>query len=298
MHEQPRTTKIVWVVLLNAVITLAEFIGGIFSGSLSLISDAFHNLGDTLAITLSYIAQKIAVKERNPKKTYGYQRSEILSAFVNAMVLVVLSLILAIEAIKRFFEPETINSQLMLIVAIIGLVANLLSVLLLKKDTEKNLNLKSSYLHLLSDTLSSISVIIGAILIQKFGVYWLDPIITLVVSIYIFIEAIGVIKKTIDILMQSAPSLDYQRLKMEIEALPQVKTIHHIHVWQYSDTSVVFDAHIDFEDGLLSDIEKIYPVITDILKKKYGITHVTIQAETAMKDQKKLILRNDDEISS
>lgn len=298
MQEHQRTTKIVWIVLLNGVITLAEFVGGIFSGSLSLISDAFHNLGDTLAITLSYIAQKIASKQRDPKKTYGYQRSEILSAFVNSMVLVVLSLILALEAIKRFFDSEKIDSKLMLIVAVIGLVANLLSVLLLKKDTDKNLNLKSSYLHLLSDTLSSISVIVGALLIKQFGIYWIDPMITLLVSIYIFIEAVGVIKKTIDILMQSAPVLDYQRLKKEIESLSGVKTIHHIHIWQYSDTSVVFDAHIDFADCLLSEIEKAYPLITDILKKNYGITHVTIQAETNAKDQKKLILRNQDEISS
>lgn len=287
--------KVIGVVVLNAVITLSEFIGGVASGSLSLVSDAFHNLSDTLAIIFSYGAQKMAQKEANEKHTYGYQRLEILSAFINSFILIILSLFLAVEAFKRFNSPEKINSHLMLIVAVIGLLANLFSTLLLRQEADENLNIKSSYLHLLSDTLSSISVIIGAILIRFFDIYWIDPVITLIISIYILIEAIMVIKKAAAILIQSAPAIDYEKMEQEIEAIDGVKDVHHVHIWQYSEKIIIFDGHIDFEDQLLSEIEKIYPRIISLLKLKYGITHVTIQAETKAKDQKKLIFLNKDE---
>lgn len=297
MHTQPQRSskKLFGVVVLNAVITLSEFIGGVASGSLSLVSDAFHNLSDTLAIIFSYGAQKMAQKEANEKHTYGYQRLKILSAFINSFILIILSLFLAVEAFKRFNSPEKINSHLMLIVAVIGLLANLFSTLLLRQEADENLNIKSSYLHLLSDTLSSISVIIGAILIRFFDIYWIDPVITLIISIYILIEAIMVIKKAAAILIQSAPAIDYEKMEQEIEAIDGVKDVHHVHIWQYSEKIIIFDGHIDFEDQLLSEIEKIYPRIISLLKLKYGITHVTIQAETKAKDQKKLIFLNKDE---
>ncbi|HFC9132360.1 TPA: cation diffusion facilitator family transporter [Enterococcus faecium] len=297
MHTQPQRSskKLFGVVVLNAVITLSEFIGGVASGSLSLVSDAFHNLSDTLAIIFSYGAQKMAKKEANERHTYGYQRLEILSAFINSFILIILSLFLAVEAFKRFNSPEKINSHLMLIVAVIGLLANLFSTLLLRQEADENLNIKSSYLHLLSDTLSSISVIIGAVLIRFFGIYWIDPVITLIISIYILLEAIIVIKKAAAILIQSAPTIDYEKMEQEIKAIEGVKDVHHVHIWQYSEKIIIFDGHIDFEDQLLSEIEKAYPRITSLLKLKYGITHVTIQAETHVKDQKKLIFLNKDE---
>ncbi|PQG59910.1 cation transporter [Enterococcus faecium] len=288
MHTQPQRSskKLFGVVVLNAVITLSEFIGGVASGSLSLVSDAFHNLSDTLAIIFSYGAQKMAQKEANEKHTYGYQRLEILSAFINSFILIILSLFLAVEAFKRFNSPEKINSHLMLIVAVIGLLANLFSTLLLRQEADENLNIKSSYLHLLSDTLSSISVIIGAVLIRFFGIYWIDPVITLIISIYILLEAIIVIKKAAAILIQSAPTIDYEKMEQEIKAIEGVKDVHHVHIWHYSEKIIIFDGHIDFEDHMLSEIEKAYPRITSLLKLKYGITHVTIQAETHVKDQK------------
>ncbi|PQF07831.1 cation transporter [Enterococcus faecium] len=288
MHTQPQRSskKLFGVVVLNAVITLSEFIGGVASGSLSLVSDAFHNLSDTLAIIFSYGAQKMAQKEANEKHTYGYQRLEILSAFINSFILIILSLFLAVEAFKRFNSPEKINSHLMLIVAVIGLLANLFSTLLLRQEADENLNIKSSYLHLLSDTLSSISVIIGAVLIRFFGIYWIDPVITLIISIYILLEAIIVIKKAAAILIQSAPTIDYEKMEQEIKAIEGVKDVHHVHIWHYSEKIIIFDGHIDFEDQMLSEIEKAYPRITSLLKLKYGITHVTIQAETHVKDQK------------
>ena len=271
--------KIFWVTLLNATITIVEIIGGIISGSLSLLSDALHNLSDTVAIALTYFTNKIARKPKDSKKTYGYKRAEILSAFINSSVLFAISVLLIIEAFKRFKAPETINGNLMIIVALIGLIANFISVLLLEKDSHENLNIKSSYLHLLSDTISSVGVLIGGIAIKLWGAFWIDPIITILISIYIMGKTWQVIKKTIDILMQTAPELNYEEIKRNIEAFDNVKNIHHIHAWMVNEKTINFEAHIDIEDMYLSKVEDICNNIEKYLKKHHGINHVTLQAE-------------------
>jgi cobalt-zinc-cadmium efflux system protein len=271
--------KIFWVTVLNALITTAEFVGGILSGSLALLSDAVHNLSDTLAIALSYFAFTISKKPKNERKTYGYKRAEILSAFLNSSVLFAVSLFLIYEAVNRFRNPEIIDGTLMLSVAVIGLLANLFSVLLLHKDSKDNLNIRSSYLHLMSDTISSVGVIIGGGLIKLWNIYWIDPIITILISLYILRETLHVIKNTVDILMQSSAPLDYEKIRIEIESISEVKNIHHVHSWMSNEKTIYFDAHIDVENIMLSEIEKIYDKIEHILKDHYGISHITIQAE-------------------
>jgi len=271
--------KIFWVIILNGTITAVEIVGGIVSGSLALLSDALHNLSDTIAIGLTYFANKIARKPKDSKRTYGYKRAEIISAFINSSVLFAISILLIIEAFKRFKAPEIINGNLMIIVALIGLIANLISVLLLEKDSHENLNIKSSYLHLLSDTISSVGVLIGGIAIKLWGVIWIDPIITMAISIYIMVKTWQVIKKTIDILMQSAPKLNYEKIKEDIETFDNVKNIHHIHAWMINEKTINFEAHIDIEDMYLSKVEDICNNIEHYLKKNHGINHVTLQAE-------------------
>lgn len=293
-HHQPTSGKrIFWVTLLNAGITLTEIIGGLLSGSLSLLSDAIHNLSDTVSIAFSYVAQRIGAKGRTPQKTYGYKRAEILAAFVNAVVLIGLSIFLLIEAIERFFVPETIDGNLMLIVALIGLVANLVSVLLLQQDAHHSLNIRSSYLHLLSDTLSSVGVILGALLIRFFQIYWIDPLITLLVSLYIMKEAYDVVKETVGILMQSAPELDYETIAARICQLPGIENVHHLHAWQIDEATIIFDAHILVKDQAVSDIENLYDTIAAILKE-YGISHVTLQPEV-YRDQREGLFHLTDE---
>ena len=176
-HELNHLSKsrIQGVAFLNALITFAEIMGGLASGSLSLLSDALHNLSDTLSIVLSYVTHQWAQKPKNMHKTFGYKRAEILSAFINGITLIVISSFLIYEAFLRFMNPQPIETSLMLWVAIIGLVANLVSVLLLQRDSHHNLNIKSSYLHLIADTLSSIAVILGGLLMRYAGAYWLDP---------------------------------------------------------------------------------------------------------------------------
>jgi cobalt-zinc-cadmium efflux system protein len=271
--------KIFWVTVLNATITIVEILGGIFSGSLALLSDSVHNLSDTIAIALSYFANRIAQKPKNFKKTYGYKRAEILAAFLNSSVLFAISIVLIFEAYKRFMKPEQINGTLMIIVATIGLIANFISVFLLAKDSHDNLNIKSSYLHLLSDTISSVGVVLGGIAIKLWGVTWIDPIITVLISIYILIETWHIIKKTTDILMQSSPDLDYDIIKKDIEKIDKVKNIHHIHAWMLNEKIICFEAHIDMENMKLLEVEKVYDQIEHLLKEHHGINHITLQAE-------------------
>ena len=255
-------------------------VGGLLSGSLALLSDAVHNLSDTIAVAMSYVAWRISRKPRDPKRTFGYKRAEILSAFVNSAILLAVLSILLFEAVRRIQSPETIDSTLMIIVAVIGLVANLVSVLLLEKDSKSSLNIKASYLHLISDTVSSVGVVIGGILIKAFGITWIDPIITILISLWILRETWHVMKKAVAILMQSAASLDYEAIRKDIEGIVRVKNVHHVHTWMSNENTVYFEAHIDMENIQLCEVGEVYEEIEHMLKERYGVSHVTLQAES------------------
>jgi len=280
--------KIFWVTLLNATITVAEVVGGILSGSLALLSDAVHNFSDTVAIALSYFANRIAQKPKDARRTYGYKRAEILSAFINSTVLLAISALLIVEAFKRFKSPESINGNLMIVVALIGLIANFLSVFLLEKDSHENLNIKSSYLHLLGDTVSSVGVLAGGVAIKLWGVLWIDPLVTVMISLYILKETWNVIKTTVGILMQTSAALDYEAIKSDIEKIDKVKNIHHVHSWMTNEKTIYFEAHIDMEDMPLLEAEKVCEKIEHFLKEHHGISHVTLQAEVDKCDDKSL----------
>lgn len=278
--------KYLGVTLLNGLITAVEVAGGIMSGSLALLSDAAHNLGDTVSILLSYAAWKIAGREKDVRMTYGYKRAEIIVAFVNASALVAISLFLVIEALRRFRHPETIDSGLMIGVALFGLVANFASMLLLKRESHGNMNVRSSYLHLLGDTVSSIGVLGGGIAIRIWGLFWIDPLVTVVISAYIMRASWVIVKNSVGILMQSAADLDYGVMQREIEAILEVRNIHHVHTWMANEKTVYFEAHIEVEDCLLSRACVVADKIERILKERYGIAHVTLQFETGRCSEK------------
>ncbi|NCC76783.1 MAG: cation transporter [Clostridia bacterium] len=272
-------TRIFWVTVLNFVITLAEVIGGLLSGSLALLSDSLHNLSDTVAIALSYVANRIAQRPKNPKKTFGYKRTEILAAFVNSTFLIMVSVFLMVEAVQRWRHPEAIDGLLMMVVATIGLLANLLSVILLRRESHGNINIKSSYLHLMSDTVSSVGVVLGGLLIKVWGWYWVDPLITLLISLYIMREAWTIVRLSIDILMQSGANLDYEKIRQGIEAMDGVNNIHHVHSWMTNENTIFFEAHLDLDDMSLCEVQNILVKVEHLLVEGHGISHVTLQPE-------------------
>ncbi|GHP14629.1 cobalt transporter [Lentilactobacillus fungorum] len=288
-HEELAGNRFFWVTILNVVITIAEFVGGFLSGSLSLISDAFHNLGDSFSIVFSYIASRVSKRRQNARNTFGYKRAEIITAFLNSIVLGVVCLILMIEAAKRISQPEPINGNLMLTIAVIGLVANLLSAYLLNAGSKSNLNMKATYLHILSDALSSIAIIIGGILIDLFNWTLVDPVVTILVAAYIIYEAIPIVRQTFRILMQGAPNIDYEAIKHDLLQLDGVFSVHHVHAWLIDENNIIFSAHVNMHDMKISQVQPIYLEITKILKNKYHICHVTIQAETTRGEDEDII---------
>ncbi len=274
------TIRLFAAMLLNFFITIIEIIGGIFSGSLSLLSDAFHNFSDGIAIIISYIAMKLSKKPRSLKYTFGLKRAEILAAIINSSALIIISFFLIKEAFDRLYSPSNINGSLMLIVAAGGLIANVIGTVLLKKGSDKNINLKAAYLHLLSDAVSSFTVILGAVFIIYFQIYWLDPILTIIISLYILKEAYGIVKEALEIIMMSSPTeIDVQYLNEVVNLIPGIKNIHHVHLWKLNDTDIHFEAHIETDNILIGETNKIQKQIKDLLHDKFEITHTTLQFE-------------------
>ncbi len=265
-------------ILLNFVITIAEIIGGLLSGSLALLSDSLHNFSDGMSLLASYFAIKIGERKANERYTFGYKRAEILVAFMNSAVLVGVSLFLLVEAYRRFKHPEPIDGPLMLGVALIGLTANLVSVSLLHDHSHESMNVRSAYLHLMSDTLSSVAVVIGGIMIIRWNVTWVDPLVTVLIALYILREAYEILRESIEVLMEASPELDLGAIKAEIESIPGVKNAHHFHAWRIGEKEVHFECHVEVNDMPLSEAQWIIDRVEEALKK-YGITHVTVQLE-------------------
>ena len=281
-HRHPVNEKNLLVAtFLNTVIALVEFAGGILSGSLALFSDALHNLSDAFATFIAYMATLISKREANQSKTFGYKRIEILAALINAVILIVISAYLLKEAWERWNHPEPINSRIMLVVAMIGLLANVYALVILKRDAGKSINVKAAYIHLIGDSLSSVVVIIGGVLISLFDIYWIDPLITLFISLYIIRSGYLILKESVNILMQSAPDhLDLAAIKTQVELMPQVLNIHHMHAWMLTDREIHLEAHVELNSDLaLSQVKTIQRDIEHMLKKGFRVHHVTLQFE-------------------
>ncbi len=280
-HHPVNEKNLLAATFLNLVITVVEIAGGVLSGSLALLSDALHNLSDTFATFIAYLAILIGKREANQKKTFGYKRMEILAALINAVILIVISVFLIKEAWHRWQNPAPINSMIMLVVGMIGLLANLYAVLILRKDAAKSINVKAAYVHLIGDSLSSVVVIIGSVLIRIYKIDWIDPIITVIISIYIIRSGFVILKESVNILMQSAPDhLDLTLIKNRVEKTPEVLNIHHIHAWMLTDQEVHLEAHVELKSDLkLSQVQEIQHLIERYLRLDYGIAHITLQFE-------------------
>ena len=275
---------------LNFLITIAEVIGGFISGSLSLISDALHNFSDGIAIIIAYIAMRLSKKPKTLKYTFGLKRAEIIAAIINASTLIIISFFLIKEAIERFTNPPQITGSLMLIVASLGLIANVAGTLLLKNGSKNNLNIRAAYFHLLSDAVSSLAVIIGALFIIFYKINWIDPLLTILISVYILKETYKIVKESVDVMMMSSPEgVDLNELKFLVETIPGVKNIHHVHIWKLNDNDTHFEAHIDVDDITISETSEIQKQIEDKLHERFEINHTTLQFECDKCDNKTII---------
>ena len=280
-NENNKESRLIISAGLNLATTVAQIIGGIFSGSLSLISDALHNLSDTVALVISFFAVRLAKRKNTEAQTFGYKRAEILAALFNACALVVVSIFLFKEAIARFAHPQPINSVLMLSVASVGLIANIISVFLLKAHAHEDLNVRAAYVHLFSDFLSSVAVIIGACAIFISKAYWIDPALTILIGIYVLKEGYKIIEESTHILMQHVPKgINLREIQARIEGIEGVKDIHHAHLWAVTERDIHFEAHINVSrDMPVSETCLLVKQVEETLKEHFAITHVTLQIE-------------------
>ena len=288
-------TNLLITILFNVGITLAQIIGGFISGSLALLSDAMHNFTDVLSLVISYIANRLThQKKQDLHKTFGYKRAEIIAAFINSATLIIIAVLLIIEAIKRFQEPREIVSGMVIWLAILGIAGNGLGVLFLKKDAGNSMNMRSAYLHLLTDMLASVAVLIGGLLMKFYQLYWVDPVLTLIISIYLIYMSWRLFIDSMKILMLFAPqNILIEDIEKEITRLPYIRNIHHVHLWQLNDKDTHFEAHIEFtKDISLSDFDAVCEKIEILLLDKFSINHVTLQPEWNRDDAKDFIIQD------
>lgn len=284
-HQHEHTERnLAITVILNGIITLGQFTGGIISGSLALISDALHNLSDVVSVILAYLAHRIGLRPQTQKSTFGFKRAEILAAFINAISLIAISVYLMVEAGKRFLNPQEVNYLWMFWLGIVGLIANGLSVFILHDNKNENLNIRAAYLHLIGDALTSVAVIAGAVCIWLFQIYWIDPLVTVLISVYIFVHTFKILKESVEILMQFAPSgIDQQEIVTVLLQMPEIQSVHHIHLWQLDDDRIYFEAHLVLaENRPVSDTHQITENAKRLLNSRFGISHTTFQYEYAL----------------
>ncbi len=293
-HPDLKGRNLIISIFLNILITVAQVIGGLISGSLSLLSDALHNFSDVMSLIVSYIANLLSKKEASDRKTFGYKRAEIIAAFVNAATLMIVAVILIKEAIERFFNPQEVASDLVIWLALLGILANGFSVLLLKKDAESNMNMKSAYLHLLTDMMASVAVMIGGILMKFYHVYWVDPLLTLAIALYLIYMGYDLLKDSTRVLMLFTPNtIQVEQIVEAIQEITSIKNVHHVHIWQLNQDEVHLEAHVDFyEDIRLSEFDNILGEIEQVVYHKFGINHVNIQPEFDKPDSKQVIVQD------
>jgi len=294
-HAPDRTGRnLLLSILLNSVITLAQIIGGFLSGSLALLSDALHNLTDVISLVISYVASSLSKRKATISRTFGYKRAEIIAAFINASSLIIIAIYLMFEAVKRFFNPQTIEPDLVIWLSILGIVFNGLSVFLLKKDSAHSINIRSAYLHLLTDMLASIAVLIGGLLMKFYQIFWVDAALTIAIALYLIIVGYSLLKESFYILMLFTPKdIKIEEIVEEVIKVDQINNIHHIHVWQLNETEIHLEAHIDFNVDLkFSEFNIILKRLEATLFTKFKINHFNIQPEFGNSDPKSIIIQD------
>ncbi len=289
-HHEVSGKNLGLAILLNVGITVAQAIGGAISGSMALLSDAAHNFSDVLSLVISFLANRLAKRGATEKETFGFRRSEILAAFINSATLIVIAILILSEAIQRLINPVSISAIWVIYLAIAGILVNGVSALFLRNDSHENMNMKSAYLHLFTDMLTSVVVLLGGLAIKYLNWNWVDGVFSIVIAIYLLYMSLGIFRSSLRIIMQFTPEgIDINKIAIEIEMIQGVKNIHHVHVWQINEHNLMFEAHIDMsEDIKVSSFESILNEIESVLKKN-GITHSTIQPKFSADDKKKII---------
>ncbi|RCW49053.1 cation diffusion facilitator family transporter [Paenibacillus prosopidis] len=279
-HGPNNKAGLLIALLITSGIMLLEFIGGLLTNSLALLSDSGHMLSDAAALALSLAAMWFAVRPPSRNKTYGFHRFEILAALLNGVTLFVIAAFIIAEAVKRFWEPPTVASGSMMIIAVIGLLANLASAwfLMRKADVKDNLNVRSAYLHIIGDAIGSVGAIIAAVLMSLFSWYIADPIISVIVALLILKSAWGIIQSTVHILMEGTPlTIDCEHVTATLLQIKGVKEVHDLHIWTITSGLDSLSCHLLVEDS--ADSQVVLQEAIRQIAAEFQIEHATIQIE-------------------
>jgi len=280
-HSHVSGRKLAWTILFNLVITAAEFIGGLISGYLALMADAVHNLSDVAALVLAWLGVKGSAMPATKRSTYGYKRLEVITAMLSAVTLVVIAVFILREAYLRLVEPQPISHPwLFLSVAVIGLLGNLVSVWLLHGEKGKSLNMKTAFLHMAYDAVSSAGVIIGGVLIIVTGWVVIDGILSCLIALAIVYSSYLVIKEALLVFLEAAPDgIDFDAVLEAIRRTNKVRDCHHLHIWSLSSKEVALSCHVCLEEADFQAGPDIIAEINRMLVDRFSIGHGTIQIE-------------------
>ena len=293
-HHEVNGKNLSISIFLNIGITLAQIIGGILSGSLALLSDALHNFSDVISLVLSLFAHRLSKKDANENRTFGYKRAEIIAAFVNSITLIIVAIFLIYEALIRFTNPTIISSNLVIGLSFLGIVFNGISAIILKKDSEHNINMKSAYLHLFTDMLASVAVLIGGLLMKYFQWFWIDSVMTILIAVYLIFVGIDLLRTSTKMLMLFTPDhINIKEIVSEVHKISGVGKLHHIHVWNLNDEELHLEAHLDCSNDIkMSEFNTLLHEIEQVLFEKFHINHINIQPEFKKEDPKDIIVQD------
>lgn len=290
-HHQVSGKNLFITIFLNIFITIAQIIGGVMSGSLALLSDAMHNFSDVLALIIAYGANRLVIRPHSVSKTFGYKRAEILATLFNASALIAIAIFLIFESVEKFYNPQAVDSFLVIVLGFLGIIFNSAGLLLLKDDAHKNMNMRAAYLHLLGDVMTSVAVVVGGVLMYYYELYWVDPLVSLFISIYIIWASMALIKESGSVLMQFAPKdIDMKELLLAITKEGAIDNVHHMHLWRLNDKGIHCEAHLDFRENItLEESNKIIDRLEVNLHDNFGIEHTTFQCEYNRCEDKNII---------
>jgi cobalt-zinc-cadmium efflux system protein len=273
--------RLIVSIALNLLLTVVQVVAGVVSGSLSLAADALHNFSDCGALLVALVAQRIAQRPSDQRRTFGYRRAEIIGALVNLTILIVVGLFLVYEAVGRMIEPREVEGWIVVFVATFAFLVDVGTAALLWAMSRGNLNLRAAFMHNVSDALTSVAVILAGAAILLWGVYWIDSVATLVIAGYILWQSYPMLLRSIQILMESVPDdVDLDELTAALESITDVEEIHHLHVWELDETRRALEAHVVVDSARFSQWTEIKQNIKIRLNERFGISHSTIELET------------------
>ncbi len=274
------TKRLALSLSLTAGFVIIEVIAGIWGSSLALLTDAAHNFTDVIALGLSWYALKVALKPAHAGKTYGYHRVGILVALVNSTTLILIAIGIFYEAYHRFLSPPQVNSSILIAVGAVAFLINLVTAWMVKEGSEHDLNLRSAFLHLMGDVLSTLGAVVAGVMIYFTQWNWLDPLVSVIIGFFILYNAWGILRQTIHILLESSPeNIDMQKMVADLHTVDGVLDVHDLHVWSISENLRMLSAHIVTNDIPVSACAVIQENINELLEHRYNIHHATLQME-------------------